>query len=531
MSDHSQGVFTHLTALDKSVLQKLARSLGSHVPVVVEIGSYLGESACILADAVSRMEGRVFCVDTWTNMAMGEGPRDTFAEFTHNTQGFKHIISAIRADSVEAAKKFAYEIDLLFIDGDHSLEGCSNDLLCWLPKVRNGGVVALHGFGWADGVRESVREHLLPFQDGQGHWEGNIYWTRIRRLPDLFNEGSSSPTIIVPTCNFQRFIPQCLPALLESPNGIRQLCVVHTGQSSLPAIPAGNIGESATPLREIPEPVHGLLAGRHRGLAETKGSIVIYLDDDVRLPDKWLNAMLEPFADPAVHIVGCRYLPEYEGQPPDWLEQLWTENSEGRRLNYLSLLDYGTDTKEVDPTKVWGLCYAIRRQTLIKLGGFHPDAYPWELRRYRGDGESAPSRLARQLKLKAIYQGETAVFHQVPKSRMTVEYLARRAYLQGISDSYSSIRQEGHEPKDPSLRSRLDLLKSSLKTMLLRNKISVEAIRARIGHAYRQGFVYHQTEVRRDPALLQWVLRENYWNYSLPDGWESYVSSHSNARA
>ena len=161
----------------------------------------------------------------------------------------------------------------------------------------------------------------------------------------------------------------------------------------------------------------------------------------MRLPEGWLEAILEPFADPLVHLVGCRYLPEYEVEPPDWLEQLWTKDSQGCHLSALSLLDYGTETKEIDPIMIWGLCYAIRRETLVKLGGFHPDAYPWELRRYRGDGETAPSALARQLKLKALYQGKTAVYHQVPKSRMTVEYFERRAYLQGISDSYTSIRR------------------------------------------------------------------------------------------
>src|SRR5207248_7691581 len=59
------------------------------------------------------------------------------------------------------------------------------------------------------------------------------------------------------------------------------------------------------------------------------------------------------------------------------------------------------------------------------------------------DGESAPSALARQLKLKAIYQGKTAVHHQVPMSRMTMEYLTRRNYLVGISDSYTRIRKAG----------------------------------------------------------------------------------------
>jgi hypothetical protein len=234
--------------------------------------------------------------------------------------------------------------------------------------------------------------------------------------------------------------------------------------------------------------------------------------------------MLEPFADSSVHLVGCRYLPEYEEQPPAWLERLWTNNSEGRALSYLSLLDYGPETKEIDPTMIWGLCYAIRRETLVKLGGFHPDGYLWKLRRYRGDGETAPSLLAKQLKLRGVYQGRTAVYHYIPRARMTVDYLERRAHLQGISDSYTSIRRDGNPPEQGSIRSRLSLLKAATEIRLPGCKTSVQGIRARLDYALRQGYAYHQSEVRRDPKLLAWVLREDYWDYRLPDGWEKHLA-------
>jgi len=40
--------------------------------------------------------------------------------------------------------------------------------------------------------------------------------------------------------------------------------------------------------------------------------------------------------------------------------------------------------------------------------------------------------------------------------------------------------------------------------------------------AYFAGMQFHQNEVRDDPNLLEWVLRPNYFDYRLPEGWERY---------
>jgi predicted O-methyltransferase YrrM len=62
------------------------------------------------------------------------------------------------------------ELDLVFIDGDHTFEGCLADVQRFVPRVRPGGYFVLHDyFGWYDEhgqnrspVRRVIRETLLP---------------------------------------------------------------------------------------------------------------------------------------------------------------------------------------------------------------------------------------------------------------------------------------------------------------------------------------------------------------------------------
>ena len=52
-----------------------------------------------------------------------------------------------RADSVAAAKDIPDgSLDLVFIDGDHSYNGCKRDIAAWLPKVKRGGWLGGHDY-------------------------------------------------------------------------------------------------------------------------------------------------------------------------------------------------------------------------------------------------------------------------------------------------------------------------------------------------------------------------------------------------
>lgn len=181
----------------------------------------------------------------------------------------------------------------------------------------------------------------------------------------------------------------------------------------------------------------------------------------------------------------------------------------------------------MDPNYIWGLNFAIRKRTLEMLGGFHPDGMPWKLRRYRGDGESAVTRKAKELGLKALYQPDALVYHRIPKNRLTVDYFERRAYLQGISDSFTHIRASGGLIPQPipsgsldwkaPLRRARNMAQKLLKPVRQSPTDPYQEIKDRVHAAYQAGYQYHQDEVRSDPVLLEWVLRSDYWNAVVPD--------------
>ena len=58
-----------------------------------------------------------------------------------------HSIIIIRKDSVAASKQFPDEFfDWIYLDADHSYEGCTKDLNAWYPKLKKGGIIAGHDY-------------------------------------------------------------------------------------------------------------------------------------------------------------------------------------------------------------------------------------------------------------------------------------------------------------------------------------------------------------------------------------------------
>ena len=53
-------------------------------------------------------------------------------------------VKFLRGLSHQMASAAPNDIDFLFVDGDHSYEAVVRDWNDWFPKVRNGGILALH---------------------------------------------------------------------------------------------------------------------------------------------------------------------------------------------------------------------------------------------------------------------------------------------------------------------------------------------------------------------------------------------------
>ena len=78
----------------------------------------------------------------------------------------KDKIGVIKDLSQNAVNGFPDEfLDFVFIDGDHSYEGCLMDLMLWTPKVRTGGFITGHDTHFPGVVR------ALDQYFGEGKWK------------------------------------------------------------------------------------------------------------------------------------------------------------------------------------------------------------------------------------------------------------------------------------------------------------------------------------------------------------------------
>jgi glycosyltransferase involved in cell wall biosynthesis len=340
----------------------------------------------------------------------------------------------------------------------------------------------------------------------------------------------SDLSIIIPTFNRAASLARTLKSIaaVARPSDAIEILVIDNGSTdqTQEVYNSAKAKNKTHEWRYFYDDMPGLLSGRHRGAKEAQGEILAYLDDDVLLAPSWLEALKDAFSDPEVALVGGPSTPQYEIDPPAWLNALWSEFEGGRMCGALSLIELGNVKRPTNPTWVWGLNFSIRKKVLYECGGFHPDCVPKALQRYQGDGEIGLSLKIKAKGLLAFYSPNVAVTHLIPASRLTLGAFEQRAFFQGVCDSYTRIRRE-KTVSSASGKSWKDMLwpiaRKIYRTSLLCWD-DAKFLGTLLGRAHAAGIGFHQNEVRRDPKLLEWVLRADYFDYSLPEGWENYVS-------
>ena len=312
-------------------------------------------------------------------------------------------------------------------------------------------------------------------------------------------------SVIIPTRNRCAYLRRCLESLITqtADKTSYEVIVIDNGSADDTAEIVYAFRDRLPNLRYLEEAVPGLHRGRNRGLAESRGSILLYADDDIRALPTWIEAIQSAFRDPKVALATGKSIPEFEVPPPAWVSKLWTRKGEGRWLGYYSIMDLGEEPRIISPRLVWGCNFAIRADVLRAAKGFPPDGMPDELALFRGDGETAVSRYVEQSGYHAFYDPSASVYHWVSAARLSGEYLEKRSYLQGISDSYSVIRARQGV-------SFYDIPKSVVRSVFHLCRALTRPWGRRLWAAYWKGFRAHRSAARMDRELLKWIMRETY---------------------
>lgn len=133
----------------------------------VEIGTKAGHWAVRFLIAVPR--GELWCIDPWRvdqgdNLPPGVGAtEESFMKWLVNMRPWLgKRVWPMRCKSWETLASYIIpgDIDLLWIDGDHRYEAVIEDLRVWVPRVRQGGLIAGHDWtgGWQEQIRKAVND-------------------------------------------------------------------------------------------------------------------------------------------------------------------------------------------------------------------------------------------------------------------------------------------------------------------------------------------------------------------------------------
>jgi predicted O-methyltransferase YrrM len=142
----ASGIAGGTSSEEGQFLSQLAASVSDGV--IVEIGSHQGRSAIALArGSLSGSKVDVFAVDPhepFKGIYGGTfGPADRQAFYRHMAEaGVGEIVRLISLPGAVAATGFNRPVALLFVDGDHSLAGVTQDFESWSVHLTSHAVVA-----------------------------------------------------------------------------------------------------------------------------------------------------------------------------------------------------------------------------------------------------------------------------------------------------------------------------------------------------------------------------------------------------
>ena len=244
-----------------------------------------------------------------------------------------------------------------------------------------------------------------------------------------------SLSILIPTHNRSELLSRTLESLCavtlppSGPAGLEIVIIANACTDQTRAIVEQIAPTMPIPTRCVEEPTVGLNPARNRALAEARGEILAFLDDDVWVEPTWLIELLAIFdAQPADIVAGTVDLWWEAVERPAWLDT--------RSAHLLSCVNYGDQIIELTkPGQAVGANFAFRRRVTDHIGAFTVGLdRTGDTTLAGGDTDF----LARALDAghRMFYAPRAIVKHWVSPQRITPEYLGRVAYANGLARAF-----------------------------------------------------------------------------------------------
>jgi glycosyltransferase involved in cell wall biosynthesis len=168
-----------------------------------------------------------------------------------------------------------------------------------------------------------------------------------------------SVSVIIPTYNYGQFVAEAIESVLAQTYPIAEIAVVDDGSTDETEVEVLRFGER---VRYVKQTNAGVCAARNRGVADSTGEFIAFLDaDDIWEPTKIEKQLAKFVEDPEIGLVHCG-LREFDSETGETVK-LHLEGCEGSVADELVLFEKPT-------VNVSGSVLMVPHRVFDEVGGF-----------------------------------------------------------------------------------------------------------------------------------------------------------------
>jgi glycosyltransferase involved in cell wall biosynthesis len=240
-------------------------------------------------------------------------------------------------------------------------------------------------------------------------------------------------TILICTYNRATDLADTLDSIaaLETPTGVAWdvLVVDNNSNDETRSVVESRTRGYPVHLRYLFEGTQGKSNALNTGMRATPAPIIVFTDDDVRVPAGWLEATVRPLLERRdIHYTGGPVRPVWGGPRPNWLDE------RGNLGGTIAVKDHGCEPFVFEDR--WktplGVNMAVRRSLIEQIGGFRPDLGR-NGKSLLGQEQAEFFYRSRAARARGLYVPAMVLEHIVPASRLTRSYFRRWWYWKGVS--------------------------------------------------------------------------------------------------
>ncbi|MBE6211581.1 MAG: glycosyltransferase [Rikenellaceae bacterium] len=229
-------------------------------------------------------------------------------------------------------------------------------------------------------------------------------------------------------------------------------------------------------IKLVDEPQQGLSYARNRGIAESKGQFVAFIDDDETINEGFVSAYIDLFRNHGAFVGSGALKVCYETARPKWMSY-YTEKMIANPLDLGS--EIITITRTITPT---GGNMAFNREVFNLYGNFDTNLGRKGGELFGGEENDLFERI-RDLGERIFYTPHAIAYHHISDKKLTPEYFDKLSYGVGVSKRMRAEKRDSLEElySDEKAKRRYTLLLSIFYILTFRPQKAIWLRRMRNG--------------------------------------------------